>query len=430
MRSFRPTGRSMHAMQAFLVGFLLLVSFTYPAIAKTPIVMWLASQPAQVGTWAAEFQQRFNAANPDIDLHVEVYPNVTAQRDKLIVSIAGGIAPDIVYDSSNLMTQWYNTKVALPLDKYLKTWPALNDIVPDMLYALQFEGQTWGMPFSIWSTGDIYNMDVFVNAGVDRPKSWDEMIVAAKRMRRIGPDGKDQVIGYNSPSGSLNVAIHMQLAMEQLNSTIIDVNGRTAKLNTAEARRALTYLRDVAQAGGSTGSNNINPLINGTMGVFHTINGYRLVELNDAIHAGSANLEYHRCVGPQPGRDAIMGNGGVLFITQASRYPDQAWRVIQSFMERPNLKGYYLANSTVLPIRTSMFNDHDLLARPWAKELMAVLTPPIFSFGSRHPYNTDWRLESANVLNMAINNQMSIEEALLQAQNIINQIVAEKMGAK
>jgi N6-L-threonylcarbamoyladenine synthase len=76
---------------ALLLTLILLVG-TNAALAKTPITMWLSSQPVGVTAWAAEFERTVNESNSDIELNVEIYPNITLQREKLIVAVAGGVA--------------------------------------------------------------------------------------------------------------------------------------------------------------------------------------------------------------------------------------------------------------------------------------------------------------------------------------------------
>jgi ABC-type glycerol-3-phosphate transport system substrate-binding protein len=407
-----------------------LMVFTASAAAKIPITMWLSSQPAGINAWAEEFEKQFNAANPDIELNVEIYPTVSAQRDKLIVAIAGGIGPDIVYDANNLMSQWYNTGIALPLDDYFYAWSGQRDVMPDMLESLRFGGKLYGMPFSVWSTGDLYNLDLFSAAGVSLPNNWDEMINTARRLRRVEADGRVSVKGYNvADAGAFN---DVQLAMEQLGSTIIDIDGTVSNLNTAEAIRALTYVRDVTQTGnpGAKGTSDVKQLLGGQMAIFHSFNGYNLVNVTDAIKQGGINLEYRRMVGPNTGESNIVGNGGMLYITTSSKNPDAAWRVIEAYMDRNTLKSYVIAHGASLPTRMSLHSDNEVRNMPWAKEMMSVLLPPINATGSRHPYAIDFRGPAGDEFRKAITNQSSIEAVLAQANSIINAIVAEKMGIK
>ena len=131
--------------KSFVCIVIALGSAVLPVNAKVPIVMWLSSQPVGVNDWAKQFQDEFNAQNPDIDLTVEVYPSVSTQREKLLIAIAGGVAPDVFYESSNTMGQWMLNQVATPLDKYLDAMPDKRDLMPDVLRGVQYQGKIWAL---------------------------------------------------------------------------------------------------------------------------------------------------------------------------------------------------------------------------------------------------------------------------------------------
>ena len=126
------------------VSICLFSALLMPVKAKTPIVMWFSSQPVPVSEWAASFEEEFNKRNPDIRLSVEMHPSVSALREKLIVAVAGGVAPDIFYESANVMSQWILSKLAMPIDRYLNAMPDRSDLIPDVVRALRYDWQNLG----------------------------------------------------------------------------------------------------------------------------------------------------------------------------------------------------------------------------------------------------------------------------------------------
>src|SRR5690606_10211332 len=117
---------SRRAVAAF-ASFVLAIVLSLGAYAQTKIEMWLSSQPAGVPEWAAEFEQQFNAANPDIHLELQVHPSVSQQREKLILAVAAGTAPDVVYESSNVMGTWVVNGFAAPLESYMARKGDMDD---------------------------------------------------------------------------------------------------------------------------------------------------------------------------------------------------------------------------------------------------------------------------------------------------------------
>ncbi|MGI6081693.1 MAG: ABC transporter substrate-binding protein [Limnochordia bacterium] len=408
----------------------LLSALLTPVAGKTPIVMWFSSQPAPVSEWAASFEEDFNERHPGIRLTVEMHPSVSALREKLIVAVAGGVAPDIFYESSNVMSQWILSKLAMPIDRYLDAMPDRSDLIPDVVRALRYDGKTWAVPFSVWPIGDLYNMDMLEGRGLARPTNWRELEATARRLLQLGETGQVQVFGYRKSNTDLMNYIDLQLAMEQLGSTTIATEGTKSNLRTDAARQALTFLKDVVQAGmpNSNGGSDLASILGGRVGVQHMYPGYELIKIADQISAAGLNLEFHRYVGPESRRDIVHHNAGAFFIVSSTKHPDEAWRVLQAFLERRTLKGYLMAHGACLSIRLSHRTDPDLLARPYCASLIDSLVSPITTYGSNNPYYPYFRQPVGTFLLQAVNGQLAVETALEQAAELMDAIVAERIA--
>ncbi|MGI6543413.1 MAG: extracellular solute-binding protein [Limnochordia bacterium] len=410
---------------------LVLGSAVLPVNAKVPIVMWLSSQPVGVNDWAKQFQDEFNAQNPDIDLTVEVYPSVSTQREKLLIAIAGGVAPDIFYESSNAMGQWMLNQVATPLDKYLDAMPDKRDLMPDVLRGVQYQGKIWALPFSVWPVNDLYNLDLFSQQGIALPRDWDEMITAARRLTKVDPNSGAVIVnGYRRATSDLANFIDLQLAMEQLGATVIDVDATKSSINSMEGRQALNYMYELGLAGmpNGRGGSDTTAILNGTVAVQHMFLTYTMANMVSEIQASGRNFRVARYVGPEAGKDLVHHNAGTLFMVSNTKYPDAAWRVMQAWIERDNLKNYLMAHGSTLSVRISQATDNDLRSRPYAEEMMFSLVPPITSYGPTNPFFTAFRLPAGAFITQALKGQISIESALEQAQSLIDTIIAEEVA--
>jgi ABC-type glycerol-3-phosphate transport system substrate-binding protein len=406
--------------------FCLLCALACSGRAKTPITMWLSSQPAGVSQWLSEFEEAFNRDHAGIQLNAEMHPAVTPLREKLVVAIAGGIAPDIFYDSANVMPQWMITEIATPLDVYLAAMPDRGDFFPDVMQGLRYKGHTWALPFSVWPVGVLYNMDMLNSRGIAKPTNWDDMLTAVRRLVQRESDGKVTVYGCSTPTSDLGAVLDFQLALEQVGSTMIEVEGLSANLKTNEAHRALTYLTDIAEAG-LRGPGSLPSLLNGTVGIQRQVLGYTLTRMADQISAATANVEFHRYVGPRADQSTVHVNAGTLFMVSATGHPDEAWQVMKSFAEPKNIRQYLLAHGSTLSARISQRNDRDLQKRPYALQQMASLFSPMASYGATNPFFPDFRLPAGSFLAKAIRGEMAIGTALESAEAIINSIIAERL---
>lgn len=390
-----------------------------------PITMWLSSQPRSVFDWVPEFEKAFNSANPDIDLSVQTWEWVSQQRDKLIVNAAAGTAPDLFYDSSNVMGMWVDNGLARPLDTYLAKWPDRRDLIPTTLADLKYYGQTYAVPFSVQPFWDMYNIDVLEAAGAALPNTWDSMLSFAKKLTRVRSDGQPEVVGYSVASlNNLYSFIDFERCLEQLGTRSIDVETGKTDINSDAGRKALRYLADLVQAG--MPNLQVGSFNRGNVGVMHWA-GPR--ELNDTITAfGGAdkvNLSLQRYVGPEPGKDLAHYISGVLFMVSTTKHPDEAWRVIEAWMQPQNLREYLVAYSTNLPSRRGMMGYRELRTGPYADQMVKVTEGTIIPYGSRHPMYTTFRAPVGDVLSLAIQSKTPIPTALEQADNVLRQIVAD-----
>jgi len=125
----------------------------------------------------------FEAANPG----VKVEPVLVARKDhwtKFVAASQAKKAPCIV--SVDLTTAAYNGYL-MPLDKYWNAEPAAwrRAWSDDMLGAMKWKGQLYGVPIWGGTYAEIYNRDMVVKAGLDPakpPKTFDDYIAWSRKL--------------------------------------------------------------------------------------------------------------------------------------------------------------------------------------------------------------------------------------------------------
>lgn len=129
----------------------------------------------------------FMAANPDIIIKDEVYVDADIPL-KVETASSAKQEPDLVFvQRVGSPLTWTDSGVALPVNDWVKNWGlqdqflsvALSNFTnPDgKIQAFPLEGYTW----PIW-----YNTKVLKTAGVEIPKTTDELIAAAKKLKAAG----------------------------------------------------------------------------------------------------------------------------------------------------------------------------------------------------------------------------------------------------
>ena len=141
----------------------------------------------------------------------------TADPTRFLVSVAGGMPPDVIYFDRFAVSQWAAKGVFQRLDPYVKK--DLADKVPDAIQPKDYFPSSWeeatykdpvtgksglyGIPCEIDDRVLFYNEDMLKQAGfVDAqgraqpPRTWEELEKMAVALTKRGPDGRLDRLGF------------------------------------------------------------------------------------------------------------------------------------------------------------------------------------------------------------------------------------------
>ncbi len=157
----------------------------------TEIEFWHAmrGQRAQVLERLAE---RFHQDHPDVivrpklvvDSGARLGNDYAALYRTLLEAIARGNPPTVAQVYENWTTQLLEVDALVPVENFGSI--DTSDFVPVFLEANRFGGKLWTLPFnkSLWVM--YYNKSVLKRLGVEPPKTWDELRVAARKISAEG----------------------------------------------------------------------------------------------------------------------------------------------------------------------------------------------------------------------------------------------------
>jgi ABC-type glycerol-3-phosphate transport system substrate-binding protein len=137
---------------------------------------------------------RFKEEHPDIEVVLEPAPEVV---ERLMVSMAADMAPDIWLSSDDLMVTYPD--IPLDLTPYFDSDPDVNkeDFMP---FPAEFQrgGKIWGVPYQGNVLSQWINEDLFKEAGVPMPWEydhdgdnwwdWDDFLETCKAITALGDD--------------------------------------------------------------------------------------------------------------------------------------------------------------------------------------------------------------------------------------------------
>ncbi|WP_419686663.1 ABC transporter substrate-binding protein [Serratia marcescens] len=173
MSPIKNTGRLL--AHSILASALLLSTLLHAADKITlRYAVWDRNQlPAE-----QEIAKRFEQANPDIKIEIELTPSAQ-YFVKLDSAAAGGVAPDIFWINMPYFVQYAKNGIMEPLAPYIKdSGLKLDDVVASSVKAYQYDGQQMAIPRDVDSIAVWYNKKLFDQAGVSYPTSdwsWDDL---------------------------------------------------------------------------------------------------------------------------------------------------------------------------------------------------------------------------------------------------------------
>lgn len=293
--------------------------------------------------------------------------DMTTDPTRFLLSVAGGMPPDVIYFDRFAVAEWASRGAFLNLDPFLKeekdridgdevrredyyaqTW---NEVI----YTDPVTGQTgtYGIPDAFESRALVYNKDLLrkegyvdANGEVTPPVTWDDLAEMAVRLTSRDDKGRITRLGFAPFSGQ---ALLYQYGWQN-GGEILSEDGRTVTLDSPEFVEALDWTTKVYDSIGgvravkafeSTGqAADLDPFITGKVAIkfegFWAAE-YALAEYGDRVDYGVAPP-------PMPasalaaGRPPLSWLGGWCYaIPATARHPDGAWELIR-FLTSPRVR--------------------------------------------------------------------------------------------
>jgi raffinose/stachyose/melibiose transport system substrate-binding protein len=154
-----------------------------PAVEKVELLVWdgfQAQSPA-----VDQLVANFNEANPDVAIKREVQPNM---RDILKTALEGGVGPDVMYYDTGpgFAGVLARADLVLSLDEAYDQFGWTERIFPLAKERTSFDGKTFGIGHELEFIGVFYNQRIFEEQGLSEPKTHDEFITLAEKLKEAG----------------------------------------------------------------------------------------------------------------------------------------------------------------------------------------------------------------------------------------------------
>ena len=189
--------------------------------------------PKQVAAW--------NSQHPEEKVEIKELPeNANDQRQQMVQNAQnqsdafGVLNMDVVWTSEFAANQWI---VQLPEDKF----PALPKMIPATVETAKYRDKLYAVP--ITSDGGLlyHRKDLLDQAGVQVPKTWDEMLAACLAVQAKVPAAKGMGCYAGQFEKYEGLTVNFSEAINSAGGEVVDKDGK-ANVDTPEALAGLEEL--------------------------------------------------------------------------------------------------------------------------------------------------------------------------------------------
>lgn len=287
--------------------------------------------------------EKFEEETPGIRI---VQNNIPDSRNVLMTRMAAGDVPDIVTVWPNAPEFRVQVEEGYFLD--LTGQGFLNRVRQEFLESIRVAGKDYSLPISLNTVGVYYNPEIFNNSGLAIPETYDELILAAKKLKQVGiipfafGDKDSWTIGIVA-----NAMIGSEMGKEKADKFFSDlVKGKTSAAKNSKLIEMADRILEMRIYGPEDSlalgyAEAINMFATEKTAMF--INGIWAIP---SIEKANPNLEFGIFPLPASKKEdtkVIYGIDMSTSISKDTKHPEEALKFLE-FLTRPEIAQMYSDN--------------------------------------------------------------------------------------
>ncbi len=312
------------------------------------------------------YADKFHAENPNITVE-PVFSGGYGDVQTAIQTIidGGGEPPALGVMLATSLYDLVNADAIAPLDEYINGMDNgkayMDDFVPAFMENSKYDGKTWSIPFQRSAVVMYYNKDMFKQAGLDAPDSWQSWADAAQKLTVKNGDTTNW--GLQFPSG-WPYWLFQPLAIG--NGQNIFNNDCQVAFNDPKVVEAVQFYIDL--------SHKYEAMPKGVQAVwpsaptdFASGATAMIVHSSGSLNGILEQANFDVGVMPYPGKEAgtfasVPGGGNFYILKGAPQEKrDAAWKFIE-FVTQPEFVADYSIATGYIPNRQSAFDTDAMKA--------------------------------------------------------------------
>jgi sn-glycerol 3-phosphate transport system substrate-binding protein len=333
----------------------------------------------------------------------------------------GGEPPAVAVLLATALYDLINADYIAPLDGYIDAMDDgdayVADFLPAFLENSYYDGQLWSIPFQRSAVVLYYNVDMFAEAGLDAPDSWQSWADAAQAMTTTEGDTTNWGMLFSS---DWPYWLFQPLAIGAGQNILID--DCTVAFDAPEVIDAVQFYIDLSAEYGAmpagvqaNWASSATDFASGMTSMVTHSSG----SLTSILSQAGFEVGVMPYPGKEPGTYASVPGGGNFYIMKGApqEKQDAAWKFIE-FITRPEYVADYSINTGYIANRYSAYETEAMQAYV-AEVPQALDTRDALEYAGAELATqnlNEVRSIFHDYLQRAINGEMSAEEAMQMAQ--------------
>ncbi|WP_123041548.1 ABC transporter substrate-binding protein [Cohnella candidum] len=210
---------------------------------KIVLRLWSFHQAMEYDFWqwlAKEYEKE----HPQVEIRVEyVSSDDYFSSTRLLSALASGQGPDIFFVSPATIKRFVDADYLYPLTDYF-TPEIRSDFNPVALDSVTVANNIYAVPFETELLGLFYNEDMFKSHGLQPPKTWDDMMKAARILKSPGVTG----LTIETYDGVFQNFSWLPF-LWQTGSDLLSEDGRSSALTGSRAKSMYAFFRSMVEQG-------------------------------------------------------------------------------------------------------------------------------------------------------------------------------------
>ncbi|MCR2822980.1 ABC transporter substrate-binding protein [Lederbergia panacisoli] len=393
---------------------------------EVTLTWWVHQSPAFNEANKAMIEE-FEEEHPNIKIKMEIFP-WDAIIQKLRAAFASKNTPDVVQMFGSWVPEYSSNGHLLPVTNE----DLINDVFDVALGFYKHEDKVYGIPreSSIEAGAMLVSKEMFANAGLDYPKTWEELKDAARKLT-VKNGNNIAVRGFDFISRD-SVNYQFLAMILQQGGEYWDGDNKV-NFTSPEAVNAMTELVNLVKEDQVTDLNLLDVPGAETYMTFFKGESAMTIIGPWAIPAGAEELnvsdDKYDYV-PLPSFDAAnpayfaAKSGWGEVVSSYTKHPDEAWTFVNFMAEKERSKQWNISTFTV-PALKSVAHDANFQEEvPIMKTALEALEHG--KTIGRMKDDSFWFKTVLDNFQAMVRGNVSVEDGLKQIENEINQMLQSK----